>query len=265
MADRGQIEQVLMNLVTNARDAMPHGGRLTITTEKTEIDEDARPMRDAAAHSYAVIAVSDTGVGIDKKKMEHIFEPFFTTKEVGKGTGLGLSMAYGTIKQHAGFIDVRSETGRGSTFKIYLPLIESDACPAGEETSNALARGTETILLVEDDELVRTVTKAIIELLGYKVLEASNGKDAIALYRENNETVSLVITDVVMPGLSGMDTYNEIKKIKQNAKILFISGYTAEFLRNKGIQDEKINIVSKPLEVGHFSQKIREILDGHLR
>jgi PAS domain S-box-containing protein len=260
-SDKGQIEQVLMNLATNARDAMPQGGILTITTEEAEIDERfVQTHQYGNVGRYAVVSVTDTGVGMDKTTQEHLFEPFYTTKEVGKGTGLGLAMVYGTIKQHDGFINVYSESGTGTTLKIYMPLAESHKQLTGKKASTAIISGNETLLLVEDDATVRKVTKTLLEELGYSVIEATDGEYAVKLFQENRERVQLVVSDMIMPKLSGKDVHEELKKIKPDIKILFISGYTADILKQKGIENEKINFISKPLRADVLSRKIREVL-----
>ncbi|MBI5097680.1 MAG: PAS domain S-box protein [Nitrospirae bacterium] len=261
-ADKGQIEQVLMNLATNARDAMPHGGVLTVTTEEVEIDEGFIQMNHfGETGRYAVISVADTGVGMDEKTRENIFEPFFTTKEVGKGTGLGLAMVYGTIKQHEGFINVNSEHSKGTTFNIYLPLAKSGVEHKGKQASAPDSSGNETILLVEDDKAVRMSTKALLEESGYTVIDAASGEHAVKLFRENKDLVQLVITDIIMPGKSGKDVYEELQKIRPDTKVLFISGYGADKLAKMGIIEKGINFMPKPLRPDDFSRKIREILD----
>jgi PAS domain S-box-containing protein len=260
-ADKGQIEQVLMNLATNSRDAMPHGGKLTITTAEVKIDEKfVRIHQYGIVGKYAVILVADTGVGIDKIIQKRVFEPFFSTKDVGKGTGLGLAMVYGTIKQHDGFINVYSELGIGTTFKIYLPLTRSHEQQDQKQTTTGISRGSETILLVEDDEAVRNVIRTMLEELGYKVIEADNGKHAIENYRENRSRIRLVITDMIMPGLSGKEVHYELKKIQPDVKIIYMSGYTADILKQKGMENEKINFISKPVQHETLARKIRDVL-----
>jgi PAS domain S-box-containing protein len=261
-ADRSQLEQAMMNLVTNARDAMPHGGSLTITTEEGEIGElFIRMHKYGELGKYVIVSVSDTGVGMDEKTKEHIFEPFFTTKEAGKGTGLGLAMVYGAIKQHNGFINVYSEPGEGTTFWIYLPVAKSDMLLDDDAAVTAVVPGKETILLVEDDDAVRDVTRVMLEEFGYTVLEASDGGQAVKLFAANRDKVQLVISDIIMPGENGKEVYNALKQIKPDVKALFISGYTADILTQKGIAAEGIDFLSKPLRPGDFSKKIREVLD----
>jgi CheY-like chemotaxis protein len=263
-ADKNQIEQALMNLVTNARDAMPHGGTLTISTEEMEIDEGFILMNlFGEPGRYAVIAITDTGLGMDEKTKENIFEPFFTTKEVGKGTGLGLAMVYGTIRQHGGFINVYSSPGQGTTFRIYLPLVKGAVQSVEEEAASAFSKGNETVLLVEDDEAVRNSTKALLEISGYTVMEAADGEHAVRLFRQHRDAIQLVISDIIMPGQSGRDVYEELKKIKSGLKALFISGYPADMLTRKGILADGVNFISKPLRPEALLEKVREILDKH--
>ena len=255
-----------MNLATNARDALPHGGMLTMTTDEAEIDElFVQVHQYGNVGRYAVVSVTDTGVGMDKTTQEHLFEPFFTTKEVGKGTGLGLAMVYRTIIQHDGFKNVYSESCTGTTLKIYIPLAEPHRHPTAKPASIAVISGNETLLLVEDDPAVRKVTKTLLEELGYSVIEAVDGEQAIKLFRENVERVQLIVSDMIMPKLSGKDVHDELKKIKPDVRILFISGYTADILKQKGIENEKINFISKPLRADALSRKIREVLGKHYK
>lgn len=261
-ADKNQIEQALMNLVTNARDAIPHGGMITITTEEIEIDEGFIRMNlFGESGRYAVITITDTGQGMDEKTKENIFEPFFTTKEVGKGTGLGLAMVYGTIRQHNGFINVYSSPGQGTTFRIYLPLVKAAVQTVEEEAERVLSSGDETVLLVEDDDAVRMSTKALLEMSGYTVMEAADGEHAIRLFREHRDVIQIVISDIIMPGQSGKDVYEEMKKIKSGLKVLFISGYPYDMLTRKGILAEGVNFISKPLRPDVLLRKVREVLD----
>jgi len=260
--DTNQIEQVIMNLTTNARDAMPGGGTLTVRTEEIEIDENYIQMhQEGEVGKYAVLSFTDTGMGMDEKTRENIFDPFFTTKDVGKGTGLGLAMIFGTIKQHNGFINVYSEPGKGTTFKTYLPLSESGVKVMKEKEAGPISSGTETVLLVEDDENVRNVIKALLEEYGYSVIEAIDGKHALELFRENRDRIQLVITDIIMPGLSGKDLHNELMKITPGIKVIFVSGYPADVLAKKGIIDSDVNFISKPAKPEILLQMVRKILD----
>ena len=265
IADDGQIEQVLMNLATNARDAMPDGGLLSIKTELTEIDEQyIKTHSFGKVGDYVLLSVSDTGVGIDEKIRDQIFDPFFTTKEVGKGTGLGLSMAYGIVKQHDGYINWHSEPGKGTTFKIYFPLSRTVPSVDFRETREAVPDvigGTETILIAEDDAAVRKLTKDILEQSGYTVIEAIDGDDTIKVFMENEEKIRFLILDVIMPKKNGREAYEEIKRINPDMKALFISGYTANVIHKKGILDKSFNFILKPVSPTELLRKVREVLN----
>jgi len=262
MANPGQIEQVLMNLVTNARDAMPEGGVLRISTECVELSGDFFKARDHEMPGrYAVLSVADTGTGMDERTREKIFDPFYTTKEVGRGTGFGLSMVYGIITQHKGYIDVSSKPGKGTTFRIYLRLIEP---LVEEEKSATLAppkRGDESVLLAEDNESVRVLSKEILEGYGYDVIEAVDGDDAVRKYTENKEKIRILLLDVVMPKKNGKEVYEEIAKIRPDIKKLFMSGYTSDIIHEQGIIDEGIHIIYKPLSPEALLRKVRQVLD----
>ncbi|PIW89029.1 MAG: hybrid sensor histidine kinase/response regulator, partial [Nitrospirae bacterium CG_4_8_14_3_um_filter_44_28] len=239
MADSAQMEQVLVNLCTNARDAMPEGGILAIKVKRVsggKIRQALVTGIDAINieqdKGYAEISVIDTGTGMDEKTREHIFEPFFTTKEVGKGTGLGLAMVYGIIKQHHGHISVESEEGKGTAFRIYLPLISDSGLRNSDlksEIQNLKSGMGETILLAEDEEAVRALSKTALEEFGYKVIEASDGQEAVSKFMENKDRIDLFLTDIVMPGMNGREAYERIKKIKPRLKVLFASGYPSDF------------------------------------
>jgi len=262
MVDQGQLDQVFMNLVTNAKDAMPKGGVLTITTEAVQLPPHS-VVTSQLRHSggYALISVTDTGVGIDEKTKEKIFDPFFTTKEVGKGTGLGLSMVYGIVKQHDGYIDVKSEVGKGTTFNIYLPLIDSTFERQEEKASRPLKGGAETILVADDDPAVATLVKRILEEFGYKVLEAHDGENAIEQFLKHKDDIHLLLLDVIMPKKNGKEAYDAIKKIKPEIKAVFISGYSAEIIDEQAIL-EGLNFIGKPVSPEEILFKIREVLDN---
>lgn len=262
MADRIQIEQVITNLVTNARDAMPDGGFLIISTESMEIDDAFINAHGYGVKGgYALITVSDTGMGMDKQTQERIFEPFFTTKEVGKGTGLGLAIVYGIVKQHNGYITVHSAPGKGATFRIYLPLIQPKAEKAILEISPASKGGTETILLAEDNSEVRNVLKIALEGHGYKVITAVDGEDAINKFNKYKENIRILVFDVIMPGKNGKEAYNAIKQITPDMKSLFMSGYSEDIIQDRDIRREKLHFISKPVSPRDLLGKIREILD----
>ncbi|HEX9019866.1 MAG TPA: ATP-binding protein [Nitrospirota bacterium] len=262
-ADPGQIEQVMMNLATNARDAMPRGGLLTVETGQKELDAEFITTHGYGVPGrYALLTVSDTGVGMDKKTKEKIFDPFFTTKEVGKGTGLGLAMTYGIIKQHNGYITVYSEPGEGTTFSIYLPLIQATAGGRGENGSFAPAGGTETILVAEDDAAVRALTTSALKDAGYAIIEAADGEEAIKKFSEQKDDIHLAILDVIMPKRNGKVVFDAIKKMRPDVKALFISGYTADILQKQLILGSRMYFLSKPVSVSELLTKVREVLDG---
>ena len=263
MADRGLIEQALMNLAMNAKDAMPAGGRLTIETGTIEIgDEFIKKHGYGEPGTYALIVVKDTGVGMNEKIREKVFEPFFTTKEVGKGTGLGLSMAYGIVKQHNGYINVQSEPGKGATFQICLPLIVGRAEEAGAGRKAAPKRGTETVLLAEDDDEVRMIVKNMLTKYGYKVVEAADGADALSKFMKRKSSVQLLVLDLMMPKISGKEVYEEIKRRRPDIRALFMSGHADDVLRKKGMFIEGVNFIAKPVSPEALLLKVREMLDG---
>jgi two-component system, cell cycle sensor histidine kinase and response regulator CckA len=261
LADSGQIEQVLMNLAANARDAMDRRGCLSIGTGRISIDQEfVRLHGYGSPGDFALISVSDTGTGMDEATSEKIFEPFFTTKALGQGTGLGLSIVYGIIKQHNGYINVYSEPGHGTTFNIYLPLC------AGEQHAPAPERpqvrgGTETILLAEDDAGVRALVKSVLTDRGYRVIEAVDGEDGVAKFLENQGGIDLLILDVVMPKKNGKETFLEIRASKPQIKAIFISGYTADIIDKNGLVDQGLHLINKPLLPNQLLDKVREVLD----
>jgi CheY-like chemotaxis protein len=262
-ADPHQIEQVLMNLATNAKDAMAKGGDLIISTEQILVENDfvtihgyGKPGR------YALLTISDTGEGMDEETRQKIFDPFFTTKEVGKGTGLGLAVVYGIIKDHEGFINVYSEPGEGTTFRIYLPLISSDV--RVEEIApekETLARGTETILLTEDDESVRGIISIVLKQEGYTVIEAEDGLDAVKKFMENRETIHLLLSELIMPKMNGIEAYDEMKSWRPDLKAIFASGYAPDFIRQKMSFESGVVLISKPILPYALLKKVRSILD----
>ena len=261
MADAAQIEQVLMNLATNARDAMPHGGRLTFGTACAEMDESfIRDHGYGRLGMFALISVSDTGIGMSKETAAKIFEPFFTTKETGKGTGLGLAMAYGIIKQHDGYIDVHSELGEGTTFNIYLPAAKSKGGANATTIESVLSGGTETILVAEDNEKLRKLSEIILKQYGYKVILAEDGEDSIEKFIENQDRIHLVLLDMIMPKKSGKAVYDEIKRIKPNVKVIFVSGYTADRIDKESMVGENVDFLFKPVSPKDLLGKIRDML-----
>ena len=262
MADTRQMEQVLMNLATNARDAMPRGGRLTIKTDRAVVGDEFIRLHGYGRHGvYAVISVADTGAGMDKKTISSIFEPFFTTKEVGKGTGLGLSIVYGVVKQHNGYVTVRSQPDQGTNFTIYLPICAGEAeTPLADAPAQALARGTETVLVAEDNADVRDLTRITLEKFGYAVITAADGEDAVGKFREHQDRIALLVLDVVMPRKNGRDAYDEILAIRPGTKALFISGHASDILTKEGIP-ENLNFVAKPFSTEKLLSRVREVLD----
>ena len=265
-ADPGQIEQVILNLAVNARDAMLNGGKLTIETANIELDENyTRSHIGVTPGHYVMLSVSDTGVGIAREVKERIFEPFFTTKEKGKGTGLGLSTVFGIIQQSGGNIWVYSEPGLGTTFKIYLPRIEEDTeslKPSAVSTKSL--QGSETILLVEDEEIVRKLACTILQKNGYEVLEAPNGEEALRIVQgQNGNPIHLLVTDVVMPGMSGRQLADRLERVRPGTKVLFMSGYTDDTIVHHGVLDPGIAYIQKPFTPDALASKVRDILDGH--
>ncbi|HPX61504.1 MAG TPA: ATP-binding protein [Deltaproteobacteria bacterium] len=258
LADSSQLEQVLMNLATNGRDAMPNGGVLTISTAMIEIPKTHNFMEPG---KYAVITCSDTGQGMDEATRRRIFEPFYTTKEAGKGTGLGLSIVYGIIQQHSGEINVYSEPGKGTTFRIYLKHVSEAAEDAGSEQPQAVVGGTETILLAEDNQEVRGLMRSILEEFGYTVIEAADGEEAIEQYLSNKDRIHLLILDVVMPKKNGKEVYDQIRALDATMPTLFASGYTADIIHQKGILEEGMNFISKPVTPPLLLKKVRDVID----
>ncbi len=261
-ADRGLIEQVLMNLAVNARDAMPNGGRLLMETANAELDEFyVRTHQGAKAGPYVLLAVSDTGTGISDEVKAHIYEPFFTTKEHGKGAGLGLSTVYGIVKQHMGYIMVYSEPGKGTTFKIYLPRVEDAAEPASRKAAEKIPTGTETILLVEDHEGLRNMAIIMLEGLGYTVLPCSAGDEALERLALYPGKVDLLFTDVVMPGMNGRTLAERVLAARSEIKVLFTSGYTDRSIASGKMLEPDAVFIQKPFTLANLGHKVREVLD----
>jgi CheY-like chemotaxis protein len=262
MADGGQLEQVLMNLAANAKDAMLEGGRLTISTGLQVMDEAyvaaygyGKPGR------YALITVADTGRGMAAETQKKIFEPFFTTKGIGEGTGLGLAISYGIIKQHNGYIKVYSEPGEGTAFKIYLPLSEETAPAEKTADPETVKGGNETILVAEDDAALRQLSRIVLESFGYTVITAGDGDDAIAKFMENRERINLVLLDMIMPKKNGKEVRAAIRKVYPQIKILFVSGYTMDIITNKDLVEDGVDFIQKPYQSKSLLLKLREVLD----
>ena len=262
-ADPGQIEQIILNLVVNARDSMPAGGKLTIETDNVFLDEGyVSSHLGAQVGPHVMLAVSDTGHGIDQQTLSRIFEPFFTTKELGKGTGLGLSTVYGIVKQSGGNIWVYSEPGRGTTFKIYLPRVDDVADDYKRTPQEAnLAEGTETILLVEDEEMLRKLARQTLKGYGYHILEASDGDEAINVCKQYQGEIDLLLTDVIMPRLNGRELSNCLLETRPKLRVLFMSGYTDDAIVHQGVLEESANFIQKPFPPDALATKVREVLD----
>ena len=263
-ADPGQIAQILVNLAVNARDAMPNGGRLTIETQDVQFEA---PLPGAFGEAWpghwVMLAVSDTGCGMSRDVQEHIFEPFFTTKEQGKGTGLGLATVYGIVEQHGGFIKVASEPGLGATFKVYFPRVAAaPSLPAPAQPLAALPRGHETILLVEDEPMVRNLVRRILERLGYQVLEAAGPTEALAGHQHRLDQIALLLTDVIMPGMNGRQLCERLRTLKPGLRTLFMSGYTQDAIAHHGVLEEGISFIPKPCAAEELARKVRQVLDA---
>jgi PAS domain S-box-containing protein len=261
-ADRGQLEQVITNLAVNSRDAMPRGGRLTIETRNVDLDPSfAQERPDLIPGSYVMLAVSDTGTGMEPETLTHVFEPFFTTKEPGKGTGLGLATVYGIVQQSGGHIYVYSEPMHGTSFKIYLPRVaETVAPPALPVPQTAAHRGTETILLVEDDPAVRVLTRRMLESRGYTVLAAANGTEGVEAARRYAGEIHLLVTDVVMPEMNGRELFTQLSAQRSGLRVLFLSGYTDEAIVRHGNLERGVPFLQKPFTPETLARKVREAL-----
>jgi CheY-like chemotaxis protein len=261
--DPGQVEQVLMNLAINARDAMPHGGKIVMETANLEVDGERAGSLELTAGRYVLLQVSDTGHGMDAATMGHIFEPFFTTKRMGKGTGLGLATVYGIVKQSGGSILVESEAGRGSTFRIYLPAADSGTRKRQETTAGVVVvGGTETILVVEDETDLRELTRIFLEGYGYRVLQASSAEQAIETTERFGERIDLLLTDVIMPGMSGRRLAEEVLRRRPQTKIVYMTGYTDDMVVQHRVLEPGVQLLQKPFSKAELAGKVRATLDG---
>lgn len=260
-ADVTQIQQIIINLAVNANDAMPDGGKLQFKTANAELDANyCAEHPDALPGQYVMLAVSDTGIGMDAETVQHIFEPFFTTKKTGEGTGLGLATVYGIVKQHGGCINVYSESGKGTTFKVYLPIVDKECSPMEVKEFSKDIRGQETVLVVEDEENVRELAKSILEEQGYKVLHAGTPNDAMLFAQGHDEPIDLLLTDVVMPQMNGKELYQRIVALHPEIKVLYMSGYTHNIIAHHNILEEGIHFIQKPFTVTALTEKLREVL-----
>jgi PAS domain S-box-containing protein len=260
-ADPGQLEQVIMNVVVNAGDAMPLGGRIIIETSNAVVEPETEPGAPAAPRRVVRISIADTGVGMSPEILGRVFDPFFTTKETGKGTGLGLSTVYGIVKQSGGEVSIESELGRGTTVTIDLPPAEAAASRKRRGRRTTLATGDETILIAEDEEAVRRAAQRILEAAGYEVLTASNGDEAVALVRAHAGDIHLLLTDVVMPGMSGRELAERLEVLRPALKVLFVSGYTDDAIVHHGVLETGTPFLGKPFAVSALTRKVREVLD----
>jgi CheY-like chemotaxis protein len=266
-SDPHQLEQVILNLAVNARDAMPDGGHVTIKTANVVLEAD-----DLAKHyevepgEYVLLTVSDTGCGMSEAVKARIFEPFFTTKEMGKGTGLGLATVFGIVKQNNGYIWIYSEEGRGSTFKVYLPRVaQASSRPARPRWTEPLPQGSETILLVEDEQTVRELIAEMLRRQGYQVLEAKDGLEALELAGQLNGTLSLLVTDVIMPRMNGKELANKMVQVHPHVKTLFISGYTDDMIARHGVLEAGVEFIEKPFSSASLVNRVHQVLQGTVR
>ena len=258
--DQGQINQVILNLYVNAWQAMPKGGDLYVQTENVTLDEGYTKPFNVTPGRYVKISITDTGVGMDEATQRRIFEPFFTTQEMGIGTGLGLASVYGIIKNHDGIINVYSVKGEGSTFIIYLPAFEKEIVKE-EKIPEKILKGTETVLLVDDEDIILDVGEGILKTLGYKVLIARSGKEAIELYKKNKDKIDMVILDMIMPQMGGGETYDRMKEIDPNIKVLLSSGYSINGQATEILKRGCDGFIQKPFTMKDLSKAIREVLD----
>jgi len=262
-ADPSQLEQVIMNLAVNARDAMPNGGKITVTTANRTFDGiGGNAVPGLSSGNYVMLAVSDTGLGMTEEVKKHLFEPFFTTKPAGKGTGLGLATCFGIVKQSCGHIEVESQLGKGTTFKLYFPEVQEANEPArAADLATPVVGGTETVLLVEDEPNVRQLAVSTLRERGYHVIEAGNGEEGLRMARQHGGKIDLVFTDVVMPVMNGKEMAGALHEFHPDAKVLFTSGYSGEVIGHHGVLLPGIHFLQKPYVTTTLARRVREILD----
>ncbi|TET67874.1 MAG: PAS domain-containing sensor histidine kinase, partial [Candidatus Zixiibacteriota bacterium] len=259
--DPGQLEQAILNMCVNAAEAMPGGGKLQLETRVVALGEEfARKYLGSDPGDYVLLSVSDTGIGMDSETLSRMFEPFFTTKEVGKGTGLGLSTVYGIVKNHGGYVDVRSQPGKGSTFDIYLPVSKKQFTPPRPRAAE-LQTGHETILAVDDEEIIRSLLEETLQKLGYKVILANDGEEAVQIYEERKDEIDAVIIDMIMPHLGGGETFREIRRRNPDVRVLLASGYSQDGAAQRILDEGVRGFIQKPFELVELSQKLRQVLD----
>ena len=258
--DQNQIEQVLLNLFVNAWQAMPEGGELSIQTQNVMLDESYTNLQNLKPGRYVKISVTDNGVGMDEITRQRVFDPFFTTKEIGRGTGLGLASAYGIVKNHGGIITVYSEKGHGSTFNIYLPASEKHASEE-KKTSEKISTGTGNILLVDDEDMILEVNKSMLEALGYKVLDVNSGEKAVKIYQKEKNNIDIVILDMIMPEMSGGKTFDRLKEINPDIKVILSSGYSLSGQAQEILDRGCSGFIQKPFNLNGLSRKIKEIME----
>ena len=261
-ADTGQIEQILMNLFVNAADAMPDGGKIVVRTEnkafKTSLKSLPFPMKPG---KYVLLTVTDIGTGMDEATRERIFEPFFTTKEMGRGTGLGLASVYGIVKGHNGYIHVKSQINEGTTFYIYFPVSQQPVVAESSKTVENVLRGQETVLFVDDEDEIIKVSKALLEVMGYQVLTARNGQEALMIYQEKKENIDIVLLDMIMPGMNGTHVYEQLKIINPDVKVLLLSGYSRDREATARLANRCNGFIQKPFKMQDLSRSIRKALE----
>jgi CheY-like chemotaxis protein/anti-sigma regulatory factor (Ser/Thr protein kinase) len=257
--DLGQMEQVLMNLLVNAADAMPQGGDIFLKTINIPYGDIRGKLYNPKPGDYVLLTVSDTGMGMDPKTLDRIFEPFFTTKELGRGTGLGLASVYGIIKGHAGYVDVESKEGRGTIFKIYLPASNGEVQKTIIEPDHII-KGTGTILLIDDEEMVLEVGERFLIVMGYQVLTAREGREAIEIYKKHRDTIDLVLLDIIMPNMKGGEVFDQLKEINPEVKVLLLSGYSIDGEASKILERGCSGFIQKPFDMNQLSQSIGVLL-----